>query len=204
MSPEEMPINTVRAALKSCCRNSGAIVSSTLTALLTSALLHLSVLPVVCEAKSIQENRLGHINIRYPLGIPLGPGREYLLRNIIRTLDDGCIVCQDNVKREAEAHIMIGNKASLLRAAREAALDAKKQLGGRKPQFILVLESYMRYQLLGKALREELKIVKNILGSDVPIFGMFSNKEIVSSKSKETEAVQTELQNGNILIIAVS
>lgn len=154
------------------------------------------------ETKALKTGHLSHINFRYPLGILTEKKGEYLLRNVTGTMDDGSIVCKDPVDAGSEIHIMIGNKESCLKATQEAAKEAKAQLQGRPPSFIMIFESFLRYKLLGRDILEEVEIIKNILGS-APLIGMYSYGEILNLPSSKN-TVQTQLQNGSISILAIS
>jgi len=155
------------------------------------------------EVQEFNRQPLSLINVRYPLGIPLGSHNEYLIRNTNQTLDDGSIVCQDKVTNGAEVHIMIGSKESCLLATQEAAEEVKVQLAGRKPQLILIFQSLMRHKLLGRASKEEISIIKKTLGDDIPLFGMLSLNETITSNFHSEQLIKTETQNSNIVILAV-
>lgn len=149
----------------------------------------------------LRASSLSHLNTRYPLGSPLGKGREYLLRNILKTLEDDSVVLQDSIVQNKEIHLMIGNKESCLEAAKIAAEDIKQQLQGRKPKLIFIFESLSRYRILGQSAREEIQTIQEILGTNVPVFGMHSFGEIFSySDSNKKETI---LQNESILIAAI-
>jgi len=151
--------------------------------------------------ETLRASSLAHLNTRYPLGTPLGTGREYLLRNIINTLEDDSIVLQDSIPEGKPIHLMIGNKDSCLQAAELAANDVKTQLHGRIPKIIFVFESMARYRILGRAAKAELESIRKILGPEVPLFGMYSFGEISSFKTPNGQ--ETLLQNESIIITAI-
>ena len=155
------------------------------------------------EADDLGLYRLGLLNVRYPLGLFDEGRQEYILRNVTNTLDDGSIVCQDKVAKDVRAHIMLGGKESCLRATQEAATEVKKQLSQKKPEFILVFESMMRYRLLRRALKEELAIIKKTFGDDAPVFGMFSTNEVFTPRYFVQENVPTGIHNGCMLMMAI-
>ncbi len=154
------------------------------------------------EAKTLKTGILGHINVRYPLGIRVDGHKEYLLRNVIETTDDGSLVCKGNIAEGAQVHIMIESQDSCLRAAQEAAVEAKAQLQGKPPKLIIIFESFLRQKLLGKSILKELLLIKNVFG-DTPLIGMYSYGETFSATSSEN-ILQTRIQNGSIVILAVS
>jgi len=158
------------------------------------------------EAETLSDNPFGQINIRYPLGIKIDSFDEknkYLLRNTIKILKDGSIVCQDSVPENSEAHIMIGTKDSCLLSAENAARELKEQLGKKTPKFIFVVESLIRHKILGKNVHEEIESIRSFFGTSVPIVGMCSCGEIFSIKAKNN-ITHTLLHNNSIMLIALT
>lgn len=151
--------------------------------------------------ETLKASSLAHLNARYPLGTPLGAGREYLLRNIINTLEDDSIVLQDSIPDGKPIHLMIGNKESCLQAAELAALEVKSQLQGRTPKLIFIFESMARYRILGRSANTELQNIRKILGPEVPLYGMYSFGEIFTHSSANGQ--ETLLQNESIIITAI-
>ncbi len=155
------------------------------------------------DAPRIKAYRLGQINVRYPLGIAGSEHGEYLIRNIANTLDDGSIVCQDNVAVNSRVHVMLGNQHTCLKATAEALGEIKLQLRGRKPSAVFVFESLMRYQLLQRSFEKEMTLIKKALGDNVPIFGMFSMNEVFTPYTQIREHAPTTIQNGSIIIMVI-
>lgn len=155
------------------------------------------------DVHTLHQSNLGTLAILYPLGIYMEDERDYLLRNVVKILPDGSIVCQDDVPQGAEVHLMIGNKESCRQAAVDTANEVKNNLFGRKPRLILIFESLVRHKLLGRMSFHEIKSIKSILGNDVPIFGMYSNGEMAPFKSL-SQVQKNHLQNESIVIVAIS
>ncbi|MBF0522233.1 MAG: FIST C-terminal domain-containing protein [Candidatus Omnitrophica bacterium] len=155
------------------------------------------------EADKLYSSLLSQITILYPLGIYVEGNKEYLLRNPVKVLKDGSIVCQGDIPPGAEIHIMIGNKDSCKQAAREAAQEAQKNLLGKKPKLIIIIESMTRLKLLGRTAFQEIAGVKEIFGDDVPMIGMYSHGEICPFESLE-KFRKPLIQNESIVILAIS
>ena len=153
------------------------------------------------ESETLKASSLAHLNTRYPLGIPAGWRREYLLRNVIKTLDDDSIMLQDTVPQGQEIHLMIGNKESCLRAAEEAAQDVKAQLQHASPKLILIFESLARYRILGRSAAAEIQRVREILNPSALFLGMYSFGEIYTYSSPT--GPETLLQNESMIILAI-
>lgn len=155
------------------------------------------------EIENLHAGRLGRIAVLYPLGIYVEGSREYLLRSIVDLLPDGSIVCQGDIPQGARVHMMIGNKDSCLLAAEEAALEARRNLLGKKAQLILVIESLARLKLLGRMAIEEIQRIKRIFGEQIPVFGMYGNGEVCPLQL--TEGIKKpHFQNESIVILAIS
>lgn len=130
-------------------------------------------------AKDIAELKkdLKRISIFYPLGIYLSGEEEYLLRNILSIEDDGAIVFQGDVPQESLVRLMIGTQESCLAATRQAAEEVKNSLLGHRSNFALIFDSASRYMLLGRQANKELEIIKEVLGEDTPIMGLYTYGE---------------------------
>jgi hypothetical protein len=138
-------------------------------------------------AKDISElkKELKRISILYPIGIYLPGEEEYLLRNILYIEEDGSVVFQGNVPQDSQIRLMIGTKESCLAATRQAVDEAK--LGLTAPSmyldkkgtnnFVLVFDSISRYILLKREASKELEIIKEGLGTDTPIIGLYTYGE---------------------------
>ncbi len=154
-------------------------------------------------AKDLRSATLGRMAILYPLGIYVEGSREYLLRNTVDILSDGSIVCQGDVPIGSEVHIMIGNKDSCQSAAYDAALEAKKNLLGREPQLVIIIECLSRLKLLGRGAYRELEQVREVFGENVPMFGMYSNGEVCPFQTTE-RFKKPHHQNESIVIMAIA
>jgi hypothetical protein len=87
------------------------------------------------------------------------------------------LVFQSNVPEGSLIRLMIGTKGSCLAAAEEAVDEVKKGLAGRTCNFAFVFDSVSRYMLLGRQANKELEIIKEKLGKDTPIIGIYTYGE---------------------------
>jgi hypothetical protein len=120
---------------------------------------------------------LKRISIFYPIGIYLSGEEEYLLRNILSVEDNGALVFQGNVPEASQIRLMIGTKESCLSATQTASDEVKKGLAEHACDFILVFDSISRYILLGRQANKELEIIKEKLGKDTPMMGIYTYGE---------------------------
>jgi hypothetical protein len=155
------------------------------------------------QAEQILSGQLHNAGLMYPLGISVEGTNHYLIKNVVNVLPDGSLVCQGTIPVGARVHIMIGNKDSCKQAALDAAVDVQKELGGREPKLILILESVTRLKLLGRMAFQEIKKIKEIFGPHVPIIGLYTNGEFCPFQMNERYK-STLLQNESIVIIGLS
>ncbi|MFH0827131.1 MAG: FIST N-terminal domain-containing protein [Candidatus Omnitrophota bacterium] len=119
-------------------------------------------------------NELRRLSIMYPIGMYLEGEQECLLRNVVSLENDTALVCQGHILEGSVIRLMIGTKESCLAATQEALDEAKTNLLGKHADFVFVFDSISRYMLLGRRAQKELDIIKQGLGENTPIMGMYS------------------------------
>ena len=149
-----------------------------------------------------ERGNLGDIGLMYPLGISTEKPKEYILRHPVEVLSDGSIICQADVAPGSRVHLMIGDKDACRQAVHDVAVDVRDQLFGKAPRFILIFESYARRKLFGRAVFQEISIIKEILGLTVPILGMYTYGEIGPLGSAKNTRMSYIL-NAGIVVAAV-
>lgn len=133
--------------------------------------------------KNIKPETFGQFAIDYPFGMPQGDG-EYIIRDPFDAQPDGAVLCGSTVPEQATVNIMIGNRGTLIQSAKEAADDARRQLKGNRPLFALVFSCVTRLAYLGVGVGMELQMVRQAVGANVPMIGLFSFGEIAGSLDK--------------------
>jgi len=131
---------------------------------------------LACDRAHLQKE-LNRVSTLYPLGVYLPGEEEYLLRNILSIGEDGSLLLQGDIAENSQVRLMIGTKESCLNAARQASADVKKGLGEHKCILLFVFDSFSRYVLLGRQAQEELRCIKEVLGEDVPLVGIYTYGE---------------------------
>ncbi|MFC1708439.1 FIST signal transduction protein [Candidatus Omnitrophota bacterium] len=154
--------------------------------------------------KSEQEIKslLGRISILYPLGVHLIDEEEYLLRNVLRIDAGGGLVCQGEVPLESEVRIMLGTQQSALQAAKQAVEQAMNVFEHTPLLGAIIFESASRINLLGHRVIEELNIIKNALGENVPLIGVCTYGEQAPLQSLEYQG-SSHCHNETIAIITL-
>lgn len=107
----------------------------------------------------------------YPFGLQMDADSPLVIRSPLRVEEYGIVRMQAPVMEHTIAHIMIGTRDDCLVAAEKATRDAISELNGASPVFAIVLTDVSWRVLMETQPGLELEIVRNILGSDIPIIG---------------------------------
>ncbi len=142
------------------------------------------------------------LNLYYPLGIASGKRGTFFIRNIIDVLDDGSIVCNDNVDSGSQVHIMLGNKDSCLQVTKEAIQEFKGFFSDQPTGLALVIVSEKHHRILGRSFERELAFVKRATGENIPVFGFVSYGEIFDTGDACQQTLNSR-QNNNLTLIGI-
>ncbi len=156
---------------------------------------------LACNLREIK-NELNRISTFYPIGIELQGEEEYLLRNLHSVDNEGALIFQGNVPEGSRIRLMIGTKESCLTATRQALNEAKNGLFGKKIGFAFIFDSISRYILLGRNAHKELEIIKEEIGNDTPIMGVYTYGEQAPLKAINYYG-KTYLHNQTFTILAM-
>ena len=154
--------------------------------------------------KTAQEikSMLTQIGILYPLGIYVPGEEEYLLRNPIRVDNEGGLVCQGDVPEASQIRLMMGTKDSALQAAKQAAWEAKNAIKNNTLLGAIIFESVSRMKLLGYRIKEEISIIKNILGENTHCIGVCTFGEQAPLKSLEYHG-ESHFHNETVAVLTI-
>ena len=129
------------------------------------------------EAPQLDLEGFGAFAMAHPLGLPL-IGGEFLIRDPLRAHPDGAIECVAAVPENAVVHVMSGDKDALFTAASVATKRAVDELAGQPPAAAIVFNCISRLMFLGDDAATEIEHIRDILGHETPLIGMFSFGEI--------------------------
>jgi len=129
------------------------------------------------DHRELTLQNFGQFALDYPLGLPQ-MGREYIVRDPFGARPDGVLECAGLIPEHAVVRIMVGNQETMLQAAGEAAVEAMQPLGGRRPLLALVFSCVSRLGYLGPAAQQEVALIREVVGSETPLIGLFSSGEI--------------------------
>ena len=164
---------------------------------------------LACDISKLKKE-LKHISLLYPIGIYLPEEEEYLLRNILSIEDNGSLVFQGDIPQGSLIRLMIGTKASCLNATQQAVEEAKKGLFGpsmdlkkrEMKNFVIVFDSISRYMLLRWSAQKELEIIKERLGKDTPLIGIYTHGEQAPLRAIRYQG-RTYFHNQTIAILII-
>jgi hypothetical protein len=130
------------------------------------------------KAEEIKKEPLARMAITYPLGMGAEGNAELLVRDPITVDDKGAITCAAEMPMGSEIRLMIGSKEDAIKAAKDAAVQAKEQLKGKEPKAVIIFDCIARKKLFGRSAFEEIQAIKSVLGENVPILGFYTYGEI--------------------------
>ncbi|MDD5431585.1 MAG: FIST N-terminal domain-containing protein [Candidatus Omnitrophica bacterium] len=163
-----------------------------------------------CDLKRLKKD-LNRISIFYPIGVYIPGEKEYLLRNIVSLQPDGAMRFQGNIPEKSTIRIMIGTKETCLDATRQAAEEAMNSLLSKPSKenkneigkkFALVFSSISRHELLRRDVKKELEAIKQVLGDDTPILGIYTHGELAPLKAISYRG-QVYFHNQSIAILII-
>jgi len=98
---------------------------------------------------------------------------------------------------------MMGTKETALRAAAQAAEELKRTSGKHKPpKFAIIFDSFSRNRLLGRSAKDEIDVIKNILGDDIPFIGFYTYGEQAPLSALDYRG-QSHFHNESIVILGI-
>jgi hypothetical protein len=112
----------------------------------------------------------------HPLGIPQADG-EHVIRDPLRVDGRGSLHCVGEVPDGCLVRVMEGDRAGILRAARDAARAARQAVDGPVAG-AFVFDCISRSLMLGEGVRDELATFGAELGKGVPVVGCLTFGEV--------------------------
>ena len=155
------------------------------------------------EAQELYKIKLSRIAVLYPIGINIPGEDEFIIRNVLQAREDGSLVCQGDIPADSQINLMIGSKDFCIQAAKDAALEAKKELKNKPASLIIIFDSITRSKLLGRNSFEEIRSVREILGMSAPIIGFYTYGEAAPLKALNYRG-KSYFHNATIAILAIA
>jgi len=135
----------------------------------------------------------------HPLGLPQLRG-EYVIRDLVGINPDGAIECASMIPENAVVYMMATDHDGLITAARDAAKEAIAELDGRPPAAVMVFDCATRLLLLGDDIAQDVDHIRDVIGPETPLIGMFSFGEIASPP----QGGQAAFYNKTVVVCALA
>lgn len=153
----------------------------------------------VDHLSELHEGLLPSLAISYPLGVFLPGSVDVVLRNPVFVDQHGAMLFTASIPEGSEIRLMISDIDRGLETAEFAAMEVMAKLKGRKPKAVIVMNSISRKKMLGQHADEEIQIIQQVVGRDVPLAGFYAYAEIGGAASG-----QASFHNGALLIWALA
>lgn len=157
-------------------------------------------------AEKLKSNPMIAINegATHPLGIDMGEDK-YLIRQPFFASQDGSLTCAAEIPEGSQVFLMLGDADSVIESAKQAASDAIKQLNGQKPSVILIFSCGARSIVLDRTASEQIKVIKEIVGQDVPLAGFVCYGELAPlAASSDDAGYMSYFHNDTVVVLALA
>lgn len=128
-------------------------------------------------------NKLPEIGVEYPLGLvgrwgDVGEEDYYLLRATMSVnRKEGSIIFAGEIPEGAMVKLTCGDISSVLQASKKAAQLATTDLGDARAVVIFFYSCMARKIVLGRRTREEIELVREAIGPELPVVGFYTYGE---------------------------
>ena len=139
------------------------------------------------RAQELREEPLAVMAITYPLGMKIEENDELLIRDPITVDEFGAITCAAEIPEGTMIQMMIGSKDEAISAAKVAAKTALDKLDGKTPKLAIMFNCIARSKLFGRHADEEIKVIRSIIGENVPLIGFYTYGELAPFNTDEAK-----------------
>ncbi len=133
------------------------------------------------------KNALSLAAVSYPLGMKTDSSEQFMIRAPLSVKDDGSILCGAEVVEGSKIYLMLGTTTSALFAAENTAKSLMKKVHDTDKRVVFVSDCVARKILLGERAREELELLKTIVGPSSELFGFYSYGQIAPLNPPATD-----------------
>lgn len=143
----------------------------------------------------LREGLLPSLAASYPLGVFFPESNNAILRTPIFVDQKGAMTFTSTIPVGSEVRLMISDTERGIEVAEATAREAVAKLEGRKPKAAIIINSVARRKMFGLKADEEIQVIQQIIGRDVPIVGYYSYAQI-----GDRLMGHVPLHNGSLLI----
>ncbi len=150
--------------------------------------------------------RLPAVCLEYPFGIidhdPNGTGDHLFQLRCGLSVDHekGTITLAASIPEGSEVTLTTASRGDIINGAREAAEEVKKTLGAAAPEAIIMFSCVGRKLVLGRRIQEEVGVVRESLGPDVPIIGFYTYGEIGPADKTKKGRLTAKFHNETVVL----
>lgn len=151
-------------------------------------------------------SRLPAVCLEYPFGIidrnssDNGENLFQLRCGLSVDHDNGTISLAASIPEGSEVTLTIASRGDIINGAREAAEQAKNSLAGATPQAIIMFSCVGRKLVLGRRIQEEVDVVRECIGLDVPVIGFYTYGEIGPIDKTKKELSSVKFHNETVVL----
>ena len=157
------------------------------------------------RAEELTKEPIAKMAYTYPLGMSVEGSDELLIRDVVIANEKGEITCAAEIPEGSEIRLMLGDAEKAIQSAKEAAQNAKKQLGEAQAKAVFVFDCMARCKLLGQGIRtkEEIDAIQDVLGKDVPLIGFYTYGEQAPLAGKLGEDCRSVFHNETMTLLVL-
>ena len=119
---------------------------------------------------------------------------SYRIINVLDFLEDGSLLCLGNIKEKCEAKLMMATPSTLLEEVNKETSRIKLQ---GNYNLALVINSFIRRDILGLEADKEIEIIKKNLGSKTKIIGFYCDYQVTPEK----DVAKIIIENNNLCMV---
>jgi hypothetical protein len=137
----------------------------------------------------------------YPLGIERSSQEDLMVRAPLWMENDFSLRTNTAVAEGSIAHLLVGSAESYIQAAKEAAQQARQNLGTARPVLALVLADISWQMILQSQPGAEVTAIREILGADIPLIGGYTFGQISKTPQPVSAKSKAEMYNQHIEVV---
>jgi hypothetical protein len=151
-------------------------------------------------------SRLPAVCLEYPFGIidsNPSDGTESLFQlrcGLSVDHEKGTISLAASIPEGSEVTLTTASRGDIINGAREAAEQAKNSLGSATPQAVIMFSCVGRKLVLGRRIQEEVDVVRECIGHDIPIIGFYTYGEIGPVDKTKKELASVKFHNETVVL----
>lgn len=153
-------------------------------------------------AVDVSDDSLARLTAVYPLGFSIDGEDEPLVRYPLRQTAEGHLVCSGEIEQGAQVRLMMGTRDGIVASARQAAEDACAHLGHGAVRAAVVFSSFARERVMGRDAALEMRAIRDVLGDNVPVVGLYSYGEIAPAQTNGVPG-PSRYRNDSVVVMTV-